>query len=146
MTSHTWQRRPLFSKMEPAQVLLDQILACRDRGYYLLHAFVIMPDHFHALLTPSDDTSLEKAMQMVKGGSAYRIKKELLYSFPIWQAGYHDRWIRDEEEFLTRKNYLEQNPVKGRLAEKPQDYSLSSAGGGFVMDSCIFELQGLKPQ
>ena len=35
--------------------------------------------------------------------------------------------------------------VKSRLAEKPQDYPLSSASGSFVVDSCIFELQGLKP-
>jgi putative transposase len=72
VTSQTWQRRALFSKPEAAQVLLEQILECRERGFYNLHAFVIMPDHFHGLLTPSDSTTIEKAMQMIKGGSAHR--------------------------------------------------------------------------
>ena len=147
VTSHTWQRRALFSKPDPARILLEQIVECRARQFYGLHAFVIMPDHFHALLTPGPETTLEKAMQMIKGGSAHRIRKELLYTFPVWQPGYHDRWIRNSEEYAVRKLYIEQNPVKARLVEKGQDYSLGSAGGSFALDSCAFEeeLQGLKP-
>ena len=102
VTAKTWQRRPLFAKPGPAGVLLEQILSCRERGYYKLHAFVIMPEHAHALLTPGGDTTLEKVMQMIKGGSAHRIGKELNYKLPVWQAGYHDRWIRDAEEYTTR--------------------------------------------
>lgn len=135
VTAHTWQRRTLFAKPEPARILLEQILECRERGYYKLHAFVVMPEHFHALLTPGEETSLEKAMQMIKGGSAYAIRKQLAYKFPIWQPGYHDRWIRNAEEYEIRKRYIEMNPIRARLASEPSGYPMCSANGRFALDT-----------
>lgn len=149
VTAKTWQRRPLFAKQGPAKILLEQILDCRARGFYKLHAFVVMPEHFHALLTPGEETTLEKAMQMIKGGSSYRVRKELNYKFPVWQEGYHDRWIRSEEEYKTRCEYIERNPVVAGLAESPEQYLLSSASREFVLDKSQFEEarpQGLKPE
>ncbi len=91
------------------------------------------------LITPGEGTALEKAIMMIKGGSSHTIKKELLYSFPIWMSGYHDRWIRDVREFLIRKQYIDQNPVKARLAAKPPDYALGPASGKFRLDPCRYE-------
>jgi putative transposase len=139
VTTDTWQRRQLFLKSDPARIVLEQLLDCRERGFYKLHAFVIMPEHLHLLLTPAGDTSLEKALQMIKGGSSYRIKKELLYGFPIWHAGFHDRWIRDAKEFEARKRYIESNPVAARLVDRAEDYELGSACGKFVMDPGQFD-------
>ena len=138
----------MFAKPDPSRILMEQLLLCRDRGFYWLHAFVVMPDHFHALLTPREPATVEKAMQMIKGGSAHRVGKELHYTWPVWQPGYHDRWIRNTDEYAIRKDYINQNPVKDRLAESVEDYPWSSASGSFTLDSCVFEaeLQGLKPQ
>jgi putative transposase len=44
-----------------------KLLEYRDEGHYQLQAFVLMPDHFHMLLTPSDTTTLERAVQLIKG-------------------------------------------------------------------------------
>ena len=139
ITTDTWQRRQIFLKPDPARILLEQLLECRGRGFYRLHAFVIMPEHLHILLTPGEETSLEKAMQMIKGGSAFRIKKELLYKFPIWHAGFHDRWIRDAEEYGSRKKYIEQNPVLAKLTQKAEEYAFSSANGKFILDASQFD-------
>ena len=139
VTAKAWQRRPIFAKPSPAEILLEQILNCRNRGFYKLHAFVVMPEHFHALLTPGDQTTLEKTMQMIKGGSAYEIRKRLAYRWPVWQAGYHDRWIRDTEEYRTRKRYIEMNPVQARLATEANAYPLSSANGRFQLDPSQFD-------
>lgn len=139
VTTHTWQRREIFRKEAPARILLDQILDCRQRGLYKLHAFVIMPDHLHLLLTPAEDASLEKVMMMIKGGSSHRIKKELLYRWPIWQPGFHDRWMRDAEEFQVRLDYIAENPVVARLAESALEYPLSSASGKFKLDPSQFD-------
>jgi putative transposase len=146
VTSHTWQRRELFRQGKPIDILLDQILDCRDRRFYRLHAFVLMPNHFHLLLTPGQATSLEKAMQMIKGGSAFRIRKELLHRWPIWQPGFHDRWVRDLREYNAFTTYINQNPVKGRLVEKAENYVWCSASGRYRLDeSELSELQRLKP-
>ncbi len=99
------------------------------------------------LVTPGAESSLEKAVMMIKGGSAHKIKKQLIYSSPIWMEGFHDRWIRDIQEYRMRKQYIEHNPVNARLVERSSDYALGSCSGKFPLDDCEFdkELQGLKP-
>ena len=103
----------------------------RDKHCYQLHGFVVMPDHIHLIVTPGEGYSLEKAVQMVKGGSSRMIGKEFDTRFPIWQKGFHEHWIRSEEDYRTRKKYIEQNPVKAGLAVRASEYPYSSASGKF---------------
>ncbi|MFZ0521987.1 MAG: transposase [Candidatus Acidiferrales bacterium] len=135
VSSRTWQSRALFRKPEVAALLVEQLLDCRSRGFYRLHAFVVMPDHFHALLTPAATVSLETAMQMIKGGSSRTIKVAMNYNSPVWQKGFHDRWIRDRGEYKARLDYINQNPVVARLSTKLEDYLFSSASGKHEMDA-----------
>jgi|SRR5271154_3315636 len=146
VSSRTWQSRALFRKPEIAKVLIDQLLDCRSRGYYKLHAFVVMPDHFHALLTPDESESLEKAMQMIKGGSAHTIKQTLNYASPVWQQGFHDRWIRDVAEYRARVDYIRTNPVAAKLAVMPDQYLLSSACGKYLMDESQYDRATLQAE
>src|SRR5258705_5314889 len=71
VTTSTWERRELFRVAEVAEILVRRILVCRDKGAYQLHEFVVMPDHFHLLMTPGATTKLEKARQLIKGGSSH---------------------------------------------------------------------------
>jgi REP-associated tyrosine transposase len=59
-----------------ASLLLDTLLHYRREQKYLLHEYVVMPNHLHLIFTPADIT-LERAMQFVKGGFSYRAKKEV---------------------------------------------------------------------
>jgi len=93
-----------------------------------------MPDHFHALLTPSLGTSLERAVQYIKGGSARRIAQEMKFQFPVWQRGYSDHRIRDEQDYATHVRYINLNPVKRRIASGAKDYLWSSASGNYETD------------
>ena len=139
VTTDTWQKHPLFINTVLANIVVEQILSCRERGFYKLHAFVVMPDHLHVLLTPGETTTIEKAMQMIKGGSAHRMGLEKPNKFPVWHAGFHDRWMRDVEEYRGAKKYIEQNPVEAKLVEKPEDYNFSSASQKYVLDLSRFE-------
>jgi putative transposase len=139
ITTDTWQRRQLFLSPEPAGIVLEQILECRDRGCYRLHAFVLMPEHLHMLITPGVETSLERTLMMIKGGSSFRIRKELNFKFPIWQRGYHDRWIRDLQEYRIRKQYIDLNPLKAGLVETSQAYAFGSANGSFKVDESQYD-------
>jgi putative transposase len=146
VSSRTWQSRALFRKPETARVLVEQLFDCRNRGFYKLHAFVVMPDHFHALLTPAENESLERAMQMIKGGSARMIKQALNYVSPVWQKGFHDRWIRDAAEYRTRWDYVRSNPIAAKLVTKPEEYLHSSACGRYQMDASQFDIQDERAQ
>ena len=139
ITSSTWGRRALFSREPWARLLIDTLYHYRGTAY-LLHEFVIMPDHIHVILTPK--TSLEKAIQFIKGGFSYRAKKELGSNLEVWQRGFSDHRIRDASDYRVHKIYVQQNPVRRHLCERAEDYPFSSARPGIDLDPVP---QGLKP-
>jgi hypothetical protein len=105
-----------------------------------------MPDHLHLLFTPGETISLERAIQMIKGGSSRAIGQALPSRWPVWQSGFHDRWIRDAGEFFGCRDYIRANPVKARFVDIPGEFRWSSANGSVRLDLSKFEeLQGLKP-
>ena len=142
VTSRTWQGRKLFVTEPTCRLFVEKMMHYREEGACRLHAFVLMPDHFHILLTPAADKALERIMQYIKGGSARQIRKELSYRFPVWQRGFSDHRIRDSEDFQSHVRYLEQNPVKKGLVGTANEYRWSSACGQYEIDSIP---QGLKP-
>jgi putative transposase len=122
VTSATYNRRRLFQSPQNATLFLETLQHYRREGHYKLFAFVVMPDHVHLILTPQQ-TALERIMQLIKGGFSHEIASKL----PVWQRGFTDHRIRNREEFQTRLVYLHDNPVRARLAQRPEDYEFSSA-------------------
>src|SRR5262249_3981944 len=104
------------------------------QGRFQLHAFVVMPDHVHLLLTPAQNITLERALQFIKGGYSYRVRKELERRCEVWQRGFADHRIRDANDFEFHRNYIHNNPVRARLVDNASDYRYSSAYPGFKLD------------
>jgi REP element-mobilizing transposase RayT len=73
VTTVTANRQPIFRRDATARLLIETLARYRDERKFLLHEFVIMPDHVHALLTPAPDISLERTVQFIKGGFSYRL-------------------------------------------------------------------------
>ena len=92
-----------------------------------VHDFVIMPNHVHILMTVPGEMSLEKAMQLIKGSFSFRANKELGFRGEIWQRGYSDVQILDDQSFQQHREYIENNPVKSGLANRPNEYPFGSA-------------------
>ena len=138
VTTKTWESRALFRAEPWATLFFQNLLSHRDS--YLLHEFVLMPDHFHLLISPS--ISLERAIQFIKGGFSYRAKKELLSNAEIWQRGFADHRIRDADDYEKHKHYVHLNPIKKNLCARPADYPYSSAYSGWTLDPIP---QWLKP-
>jgi putative transposase len=126
VTSVTAQRRSLFQVTATAELLHQTILDYHAQGKFLLHAFVIMPDHFHALITPAPNVSLEKAMQFIKGGFSFRLKRKL----EIWERSFNEAQIVTAEKFQNGVRYIHENPVRRRLVLMAEDYPFSSATAG----------------
>jgi putative transposase len=63
----------------------------RDAQRFLLHEFVVMPNHFHLLLTVPAGATLERAMQCIKGGFSYQARQRLGIGGEIWQTSFFDR-------------------------------------------------------
>jgi putative transposase len=139
ITTSTWERRDLFRNQRWAKLLIDTLYHYRGSAY-LLHAFVIMPDHLHAMITPI--TSLEKAVQFIKGGFSYRAKKELRSNLEVWQKGFADHRVRDAGDYRLLAIYVAQNPVRKHLCELAERYAYSPSGGHYELDDAP---QWLKP-
>ena len=130
ITTATHNRRRLFHVERNAELLLETIDHYRDN--YLLHAYVVMPDHVHLLITPTDVT-IERTMQLIKGGFSHRIASKL----PVWQRGFTDHRIRDAADYNLRRNYLHRNPVEAHLCDHPEAYPYSSATPRLPLDEYL---------
>jgi len=84
VTASTWGHRSLFETARMPPVFIDTMFHYRRERKFLLHECVVMPTHFHLLLTPSGVT-LERAMQFIQGGFSYRTKKELALNIEVWE-------------------------------------------------------------
>ncbi len=119
VSTQTAARQPFFRHERWARLMLD-VLKHYDGTGYALHAFVIMPDHLHLLITPSE--SVEKSVQLFKGGFSFRAKRELEWKGEIWQSGFTDHRIRDEEDWKRHLDYIQTNPIEARLTEDSIPY------------------------
>jgi putative transposase len=111
ITAVTAQRRRLFQVTANADLLQQTILEYHRQGKFLIHSFVIMPDHFHAIITPAADVSLEKAVQYIKGGFSFRLKSKR----DVWMKAFNESQILSADKFTSTVTYIEQNPVRRGL-------------------------------
>src|SRR5687768_8452971 len=91
VNSSTCQKRALFQRDNFGELFLQVLFSYRDANKFSLHAFVLMPDHFHLLLTPAPEVTLERSLQLIKGGFSYRVKSEFGLTSEVWQRGFTDR-------------------------------------------------------
>jgi REP-associated tyrosine transposase len=125
-----------------ARLFIETIYLYRRERKFLIHRFVVMRDYVHLLISPLG-VDLPRAVQFIKGGFSYRAKKELGVCFEIWERGYIDHPVRDADDYDQHVEYIDQNPVRARIVEQPEDYPYSSIHPGFELDPCP---EGLKPR
>jgi len=130
VTSLVANRRRIFQVTRNAELFIETLDHYREN--YFLHGYVVMPDHVHLLLTPAQIT-LERTMQLIKGGFSHRFKA----SQPVWQKGFTDHRIRDSEGYTTRLQYLAQNPVRARLCATAEEYPYSSVNSTIRLDEYL---------
>jgi putative transposase len=99
----------------------------RAQGKFRVHEFVVMPDHFHVLITVGAGMIVERAVQFIKGGFAFRAGRELGFQAPVWQKGFSEIRVLDAEAFDSQSRYIWQNPVRARLVQSASEYAYSSA-------------------
>ena len=106
--------------------LLEEALWFFHQERYLLDAYVIMPDHVHLLIRPTQGNTLAKIMQGLKGYTAMELNKIMKRKGSFWQDENFDHLIRNGADWLDKFEYIHNNPVKAGLVENPEDYPYSS--------------------
>ena len=105
-----------------ADLFADVLRSYMRGGKFRVHDFVVMRNHVHLLITVDGSMSIEKAVQLIKGNFSYRARSELGFKGGVWQRGFSDVRVRDEESFRKHQQYIYNNPVRAGMANSPEDY------------------------
>jgi len=134
--------RRLLQTERSASLFIEVLYYYRAEGQYLLHEFVVMPNHVHLILSPQEAATIEKSMQLIKGGFSFRAKKAFGWKDVVWHRSFNDRRLRDAIGYTRAREYVLDNPVKAGLCVRREDWPFSSANGKFEVDDVP---QRLKP-
>jgi REP element-mobilizing transposase RayT len=116
-----------FLKNTQVASMVQNSLLKFDGLRYRLFAWVVMPNHVHSLMTRFEDYELKDLLHSHKSFTAHEANKILQRTGKFWIDDYFDRYTRNEKHFYKTIEYIENNPVKAGLCEKPSDWPFSSA-------------------
>lgn len=125
-----------------ANLFLAVLYRYRAGSNFLLHEFTLMPEHFHLLVTLKPGMTVEKSVQLIKGGFSFRAAKDLGFKGEIWQRGFSEHQIRDARSFETRRAYIKKNAVNRGLVIRPEEYAYCCAFPGFGLDPFPLDTRG----
>ena len=125
VTFSTWQQTRSFVVESYARLFLKTLYGYKRQGSFQLHAFVLMPEHVHLLLTPAPDITLERVVQLIKGGYSHSFGSEFGRKKEVWQRGFTDHRVRDAHDFALHREYIHQNPVRRRLFRTQESVNIA---------------------
>ena len=123
LTTVTANRAPIFEDLWKARTVIGVLRQEHESGRARSHAFVLMPDHLHWLVSLPTANSLGDLMRSVKAFSARQLNRQWPYGRGgVWQKGFHDRALRKEEDLREAARYLVANPLRAGLVTAIGDY------------------------
>ena len=155
ITSSIIEFIPVFTERDYFDIIIDCFKYCQKEKELYIFAYVIMENHWHAIVSSPE---LPKVMKEMKSYTAKLLIKKINESnkkwlinqlkfwkkkfkhdskFQIWQEGYHPQFIKDEDMFYQKMNYIHMNPVNRGLVNKPEDWRYSSASNYAKIDSVL---------
>ncbi len=108
-------------------MLIGLYAGYRDRGDIRLHGYVVMPDHYHVLVTLVTEPSLSELVRKIHSAFARRCRAPIGLQGLLWQRRFYDHVIRDEDDWRTKLAYMHGNPVQRGLVDQASRYTWSSA-------------------
>jgi putative transposase len=121
--------RPVSFRAAQKQDIVSALLYARQQAWMKLHAFVVMSDHWHALLSLNSDKPLSRLVGDLARRS--RFNWQGTTNDYQWQSGFHDHKVRSGESVVDIVRYIENNPVRKQLVAMPAEWTWSSAAPQF---------------
>jgi putative transposase len=119
-------RQPCFFVNEDYQFYLGCLEKACQRHGCAVHAYVLMTNHVHLLVTPTEEFALSWVMQDIGRRYVYRINRRHHRSGTLWEGRYKACLVDTEHYLLACYRYLELNPVRAKIVEHPEHYRWSS--------------------
>lgn len=121
LTTVIQAREPLLANLYLARLLVHELRSAETDGLVDSLTWVVMPDHLHWLIRLGNH-SLDDLMRRVKARSAVAINRHCNRKGRLWQDGYHDHALRDEDGLQELARYVVANPLRAGLVERLGDY------------------------
>ena len=119
-------RKPVFFAEEDYARYREWLIAASQDCGLLVHAYVLMTNHVHLLVTPKASTSLPRTMQTLGRRYVRHINGLYRRTGTLWEGRYRAAPIDSEEYFIACCRYIELNPVRARMVDHPRHYRWSS--------------------
>ena len=107
-------------------LMIDALEGARRRLRFLLCGYVLMPDHWHALIGTRYPLTISQVIHDIKKVSARKLHARRGTEGPIWQHQFWDRFVRHAKEYGDRMIYMHLNPVRKGLVKRPAEWRWSS--------------------
>ena len=104
----------------------DILLAASQRSRCAIHAYVLMPNHVHILLTPDDDEGPSSMMQLIGSRYVHYVNSRIPRTGTLWEGRYRSSVVNTDRYLLTCSRYMELNPVRAHMTGDPGQYLWSS--------------------
>jgi REP element-mobilizing transposase RayT len=122
-TACTYRRHKLLARRECHKILRDLWEASASHDGWWVGNYILLPDHVHFFARPSTDAQpIARWVQMWKGVSSRKIAAVLSIDPPIWQRDYFDRYLRSEDTYSEKWDYVERNAVRAGLVMNVEDW------------------------
>lgn len=126
LTICTFERARVFVQPDLVAPVLEQFRRLAGRDGFALFAYCFMPDHLHLLVEGTQETSdLRRFVFTAKQSSGFTYKRAV--GRRLWQEGYYDHVLRDEEATIVKARYIVENPVRAGFARTIQEYPFSGS-------------------
>lgn len=127
ITICTTDKNKIFQNEKLAKPIFNNILSGPLSSETELFAVCLMPDHIHFLLSPKNNASLVQIIDRWKTFSTNLLHRQG-FDGPVWQRSFYDHALRKEEDIKTTSEYIIQNPVRGGLVDKWEEYPIHIPG------------------
>jgi len=136
LTVVTHERNPIL--IENIELLRESFRHSKQKYEYEIDAIVILPEHFHTIITPTNPKDYPLIIRAIKQHFSKHCEekhyKHLMQSQsrntkgykPIWQKRFYEHTIRDEKDYKLRLDYIHYNPIKHKLVDRVKDWNYSS--------------------
>ncbi|MES9900798.1 MAG: transposase [Sedimenticola sp.] len=123
ITTVTHGRTPLFNDHHLARLLIKTLRHQHESGVVESLAFVVMPDHLHWLIQLTSEYELSVVIAFTKRMTARHINSHLNQpGSPVWQRGFHDHCVREDEDLRDMAKYIVANPLRAGIVTDIRDY------------------------
>jgi putative transposase len=141
-------RAPCFRRHGDCERYLEYLRESSLRHAVAVHAYVLMTNHVHLLMTPTTEDGVERAMKGIGQCYAQYFNRRYERTGTVWEGRFRSCLVDTEGYLLTCHRYIECNPVRAGLVRTPQDYPWSSHGANALGDpnpvvtphSCVADL------